>query len=184
MKTKIFLFLSLLLFAINISCDNEKKDDADSISNGTYSVQLDSEVQNTTGASGIMNDKYSKPNNNVSSDGLKLITTIALADKTGVYISFNNTNLDAENVVLGDYTTDIDEALNANEFKFGEVTVSGSNGYFSSQGTGTDAIKLTKCDKTGKRISGEFDAVVTNKENNETIHVKGTFADIILTVNY
>lgn len=184
MKKENLLFLSLILIISIISCDNDKKEDTNINKNGTYSLQINGEAQNITGASGIMNDKYSTPNNNVSSDGLRLITTIVLADNTGVYISFNNTNLDAENVVLGDYTTDIDEALNAHEFKFGEVTVSGSNGYFSSLGTATDAIKLTKCDKTGKRISGEFDAVVTNKENDETIHVKGSFSDISLIVNY
>lgn len=182
MKIIIVLFLSLVLIICSTSCEDDKNEET--TANGSYSLQIDGETQNITGGSGIMNDKYSTPNNNVSSDGLRLITTIALADKTGVYISFNNTNLDAQNVVLGDYTTDIDKAFNANEFKFGEVTVSSSKGYFSSLGTATDAIKLTKCDKTGKRISGEFDAVLTNKENNETIRVVGSFTDIILIVNF
>lgn len=177
MQTKIVLILSYLIVFSLISCENDKKEETIN-NNGTSNVQIDGEAQNTTGGSGILDNKFHFNNNEQFAEGLELITSIALKDNTGIFITFNNNDLSAENVTLGDYTAIIDEAFSASEFKYAQVTLSGSNGYFSSLGTATDKIKLLKCDKIGKKISGEFDAIVTNKENDETIHVKGSFIDL------
>ena len=181
MKTKMASILSLIIVSSIISCKNDSNEAA--TSNGTYSLQIDGETQSIVNASGVLDNKYNFNDNDQFAEGLSLKTSIALADNTGVFISFNNNDLNAENVLLGDYTTNIDAAFGANNFKFGEVTVSGTAGYFSSLVTSTDAIKLFKCDIAGKKISGEFDAILTNKENNETIHVVGSFTNLSLVIS-
>ena len=180
MKIKSVLVLGMLIIGL-VSC---KKDNSEKNSrNGIYTLQIDGEEQDITNASGVLDNKFSFNDNDRFAEGLSAKTSIALADNTGVFISFNNDDLNAENVILGDYTSSIDEAFSASDFKFGEVTLSGSSGYFSSLGNNTDSIKLTKCDTTGKKISGEFDAVLTNKENNETIRVVGSFTDLNLVIS-
>ncbi len=182
MKTKNTLILFLLVLAGLISC---KKDNSEKASeNGTYTFQIEGEEQNIKSASAFLDDKYNFNDNNRFAEGLSLKTSMALADNTGVFISFNNDDLNAENMTLGEYTTNIDGAFGANNFKFGEVTLSGSNGYFSSLGSNTDSIKLTKCDTIEKKVSGEFDAILTNKENNETIRVVGAFTDLNLVISF
>ncbi|MDB4293530.1 hypothetical protein N9954_09005 [Maribacter sp.] len=181
MKITFVLILSISIVSSLISCKNNSNEATEA--KGSYSLKIDGEVQNITSASGFLDNKYNFNNNDQFAEGLSLKTSIALADNTGVFISFNNNDLNSENVVLGDYTTSFDAAFRADLFKFGEITVSSIKGYFSSLGTNTDAIKLSKCDTAGGKISGEFDAVLTNKENNETIHVVGAFEDLSLIVS-
>ncbi len=180
MNPKIPVILSIIFIITVMSC---KKENNETSSNGTYSLQIDGEEQVIKDAAGYLDDKFNFNNNDQFAEGLSLKTSIGLEGNTGVFITFNNNDLNADNVILGDYTTNIDAAFSTNAFKFGEVTVSSKAGYFSSLGTNTDAIKLIKCEIEGKNISGEFDAVLTNKENNETIRVVGTFKDVSLIVS-
>lgn len=183
MKIKIVLILSLIFVSTVISCDNDSNEDSSETgSKGTFSLQFDGEVQDIDATTGYLNNKFYYNDNEQFAEGLRINTSIGLEDKTLVSVNFNNNNLNAENVALGEYTTNIEVAFNANDFKFGEVILVRNGAYFSSLGTNTDAIKLIKSDINGTKLSAEFDAILTNKENNETIHVIGSFTDVSLII--
>lgn len=180
MKNKITLILSLI--TVLFSCDDTKDDIETSANIAEHVLFINDESHDVKSATGYLKRQSWFTSEVNIEDSIRLLTSIGLVDDTLVAINFNNDDLNAENIVLGDYTTSTDIALSANEFKYAEVVVVNSNGYFSSLGVATDAVKLIKCDKTENTISGEYEATLTNKENNETMHVKGTFTNVSLVV--
>ena len=148
MKIKIVIISSFIFVFSLISCEKDSEEIIDS--KATYSIQIDGVIQDINDATGYLNNKFYYNDNDQFTEGLRVTTSIGLEDNTLISVVFNNNDLSAENVVLGDYT---------------------------------DAIKLVKCDVDGTKISAEFDAILTNKENNETIHVIGSFTDVSLIVS-
>lgn len=175
MKTKTTLVLNLLFIAFLSSCGNDDEGNnniGNNNVNGTYTIEINGEVMDIESKTpAFYNYLPAVDNDATASYGLTI--TAILSDNTSVQVIFYNLNLDANNLNLGDYSTSYDD----NNLFYVAVLTSNNVLYNSSYNDDPDIAKLTKCDLSTNKTSGEYEITITSPQTNETMHIKGLFTN-------
>ncbi|XMO85105.1 hypothetical protein AAFN75_09930 [Algibacter sp. AS12] len=159
-----------------MSCNNDKEDLGSHVNN-THNVEINGEIQSIASKTPAFLSNLSSVE--PGEEGYGLSISITLSDKTFVNFIFYNNDENAENVILGEYTTNFETAISNTECRYFYVSALNSNNelFISVDDIYNHNIELIKCDKTSKLTSGAYDVTLTNPQNNETMRLKGIFTN-------
>jgi len=180
MNIKKILFLSLIIVFLS-ACSN-KEDNAPNSS--LITIEIDGETQTIENVTPAILSNLTAAQ--TSQEGQALSMSYTLLDGTFISIFYYNNDENATNVILGNYTTDFDEAISNAEFKYFYVTALNSNQeLFISvdDNYADDLVQLIKSDKNSGTASGNFEVTLTNPRNESNIRLKGSFKDAELISN-
>ena len=172
MKTKPILILSLII-TFFISCSSN--DDSPGSFSNTNGLEINGELQNDATTIAFLNDLGTVEG---EEDGYALSLITTLSNDAVVNLIFYNNDENAENLILGDYFTDLDFASSNDEYKYVYASVINYNSeHFISidDNYNDDIVVLSKCNKSSELASGEYEVTLTNSGKTETLHIKGSF---------
>lgn len=200
MKNKIITILGILALSFSINsctvdtCDNGVKDGTETavdcggdctpcVISSTVNVNVNGTGQTVSNTIAELGNQFYASINSSQAHGLGLAVTFRLSDNSTVSVGFYNDDISADCLSLGAHTTDLESAFAANEFKYGKVIVTNSQGYFLSEGA-SDVINLVKCDRPNKLFSANFNATVFNSSSGDSLTVSGSFTDVEYIVSF
>jgi len=180
MNTKKIVILSFI-FGFLAACGNKEDDVASATFN---SIEIDGEAQIIESSTPAFLSNLTAAQ--ATEEGLALSLSYNLSDGTFISIFYYNNDENASNVILGDYTTDFDQAVSNTEFKYFYVTALNVNQeLFISidDNYADDLVQLIKSDLTSETTSGDYEVTLTNPQNEATMHLKGSFRDVPMISN-